>query len=256
MALVFNCSNCGKPISVRYVKVGEAACCRNCGATTVVPPDASTVTDAGLDPATQAGPIPQPTPATVTTPAKEPLTGTPRLIRNMIIAGLIQILLLVPWFDLAGTSIEVMGQRALILGNSQIWITPLDGVHYLDPSEAGGLLLDEGILFLLVAEPTDDDLLRFVVADYGIIGDHKNLSSLAASLTENTPDEIVSSEIVRNRLEMITCATDSSGVRSCSFSRIFRAFPYYLRLQVAFGDQPEPPAEILEMVDLVEVKRR
>ena len=37
MALKFQCKNCAKDIAVRFLKVGEAAECRNCGASNVFP---------------------------------------------------------------------------------------------------------------------------------------------------------------------------------------------------------------------------
>ena len=43
MALTFPCSACGQPVSVRYLKPGERAKCRSCGAETVVPSDARVV---------------------------------------------------------------------------------------------------------------------------------------------------------------------------------------------------------------------
>ena len=47
MALKFNCTNCGKEIIVKYLKVGEVAKCRNCGTEVTVP---STAIDTGEEP--------------------------------------------------------------------------------------------------------------------------------------------------------------------------------------------------------------
>ena len=45
MAIKFQCGNCGKDIAVRFLKVGEAAECRNCGASNVVPDSAEEISD-------------------------------------------------------------------------------------------------------------------------------------------------------------------------------------------------------------------
>lgn len=45
MALKFRCKNCGKDIAVRFLKVGEAAECRNCGASNSVPESAEEISD-------------------------------------------------------------------------------------------------------------------------------------------------------------------------------------------------------------------
>ena len=45
MALKFQCKNCGEDIVVRFLKVGEAAECRNCGASNSVPESAESIDD-------------------------------------------------------------------------------------------------------------------------------------------------------------------------------------------------------------------
>lgn len=45
MALKFKCTGCGEDIIVRYLKVGEVARCRNCGAEMAVPPTAVATTE-------------------------------------------------------------------------------------------------------------------------------------------------------------------------------------------------------------------
>ena len=45
MAIKFQCGNCGKDIAVRFLKVGEAAECRNCGASNAVPDSAEEISD-------------------------------------------------------------------------------------------------------------------------------------------------------------------------------------------------------------------
>ena len=45
MALKFRCKNCGKDIAVRFLTVGEAAECRNCGASNPVPDSAEEISD-------------------------------------------------------------------------------------------------------------------------------------------------------------------------------------------------------------------
>ena len=45
MALKFQCKNCGEDIAVRFLKVGEAAECRNCGASNSVPESAESIDD-------------------------------------------------------------------------------------------------------------------------------------------------------------------------------------------------------------------
>ena len=45
MALKFQCKNCGKDIAVRFLNVGEAAECRNCGASNSVPKSAEEISD-------------------------------------------------------------------------------------------------------------------------------------------------------------------------------------------------------------------
>ena len=45
MALTFPCKSCGKDIAVRYLKVGEAAECRSCGASNSVPESAEEISD-------------------------------------------------------------------------------------------------------------------------------------------------------------------------------------------------------------------
>lgn len=45
MALKFQCKNCGKDIAVRFLKVGEAAECKSCGASNPVPESAEEITD-------------------------------------------------------------------------------------------------------------------------------------------------------------------------------------------------------------------
>ena len=49
MALKFQCKNCGKDIAVRFLKVGEAAECRNCGASNSVPDSAEEISDAAAE---------------------------------------------------------------------------------------------------------------------------------------------------------------------------------------------------------------
>ncbi len=46
MALKFKCKQCGEYIVTRFLKVGEAAKCRNCGAETTVPEDAQQTDEA------------------------------------------------------------------------------------------------------------------------------------------------------------------------------------------------------------------
>ena len=45
MALKFRCEKCGEDIAVRYLKVGEAAKCRSCGASNSVPESAEEISD-------------------------------------------------------------------------------------------------------------------------------------------------------------------------------------------------------------------
>ena len=49
MALKFQCKNCGKDIAVRFLKVGEVAECRNCGASNSVPDSAEDISDAAAE---------------------------------------------------------------------------------------------------------------------------------------------------------------------------------------------------------------
>jgi len=49
MALKFRCENCGKDIAVRFLKVGEAAECKNCGASNSVPESAEEISDAAAE---------------------------------------------------------------------------------------------------------------------------------------------------------------------------------------------------------------
>lgn len=49
MALKFRCEKCGEDIAVRYLKVGEAAKCRNCGASNSVPELAEEISDAAAE---------------------------------------------------------------------------------------------------------------------------------------------------------------------------------------------------------------
>lgn len=45
MALKFRCENCGEDIAVRFLKVGEAAECKSCGASNAVPESAEEISD-------------------------------------------------------------------------------------------------------------------------------------------------------------------------------------------------------------------
>lgn len=45
MALKFQCENCGKDVAVRFLKVGEAAECKACGAGNPVPESAEEISD-------------------------------------------------------------------------------------------------------------------------------------------------------------------------------------------------------------------
>ena len=45
MALKFQCENCGKDIAVRFLKVGETAECKTCGASNPVSESAQEITD-------------------------------------------------------------------------------------------------------------------------------------------------------------------------------------------------------------------
>ena len=45
MALKFQCENCGADIAVRFLKVGEAAECKSCGASNSVPESAEEISD-------------------------------------------------------------------------------------------------------------------------------------------------------------------------------------------------------------------
>ena len=49
MALKFQCENCGEDIAVRFLKVGEVAECRSCGASNPVPESAEEVSDAAAE---------------------------------------------------------------------------------------------------------------------------------------------------------------------------------------------------------------
>ena len=49
MALKFQCKNCGEDIAVRFLKVGEAAECRHCGASNAVPESAEEISDAAAE---------------------------------------------------------------------------------------------------------------------------------------------------------------------------------------------------------------
>ena len=45
MAFKFRCKNCGEDIAVRFLKVGEIAECKNCGASNSVPESAEEISD-------------------------------------------------------------------------------------------------------------------------------------------------------------------------------------------------------------------
>ena len=45
MALKFQCRNCSEDIAVRFLKVGEIAECKNCGASNSVPDSAEEISD-------------------------------------------------------------------------------------------------------------------------------------------------------------------------------------------------------------------
>ena len=45
MALKFQCENCGEDIAVKFLKVGEAAECRSCGASNAVPDSAEEISN-------------------------------------------------------------------------------------------------------------------------------------------------------------------------------------------------------------------
>ena len=45
MALKFQCENCGEDIAVRFLKVGEAAECKSCGASNSVPESAEEISE-------------------------------------------------------------------------------------------------------------------------------------------------------------------------------------------------------------------
>ena len=49
MALKFRCKNCGEDIAVRFLKVGEIAECKNCGASNSVPESAEEISDAAAE---------------------------------------------------------------------------------------------------------------------------------------------------------------------------------------------------------------
>jgi uncharacterized paraquat-inducible protein A len=48
MALKFQCKNCGEDIAVRFLKVGEIAECKNCGASDSVPESAEEISDTAI----------------------------------------------------------------------------------------------------------------------------------------------------------------------------------------------------------------
>ena len=45
MALKFQCKSCGKDIAVKFLKIGEAAKCKNCGASNAVSESAEEISD-------------------------------------------------------------------------------------------------------------------------------------------------------------------------------------------------------------------
>ena len=45
MALKFQCKDCGKDIAVKFLKIGEAARCKNCGASNAVPESAEEISN-------------------------------------------------------------------------------------------------------------------------------------------------------------------------------------------------------------------
>ena len=45
MALKFQCKSCGKDIAVKFLKIGETAKCKNCGASNSVPESAEEISD-------------------------------------------------------------------------------------------------------------------------------------------------------------------------------------------------------------------
>ena len=45
MALKFQCENCGEDIAVKFLKVGEAAECKSCGASNAVPDSAEEISN-------------------------------------------------------------------------------------------------------------------------------------------------------------------------------------------------------------------
>ena len=54
MALKFQCKNCGEDIVVRFLKIGEAAKCKNCGASNSVPESAESISDEAAKSITKA----------------------------------------------------------------------------------------------------------------------------------------------------------------------------------------------------------
>ena len=73
MALKFKCKQCGEYIIARFLKIGEVAKCRNCGAETTVPEDAVPTDEA---PAPQQPHVTTPTSEIVPTYLTEAILAT------------------------------------------------------------------------------------------------------------------------------------------------------------------------------------
>ena len=72
MALKFQCNNCGKDIAVRFLKVGEVAECKSCGASNPIPESAEEISDAAAE-----GTIKAPASESVEAISDEPAQSVP-----------------------------------------------------------------------------------------------------------------------------------------------------------------------------------
>ncbi len=85
MALKFRCEKCGKDIAVRFLKIGEAAECKSCGASNSVPESAEDISDEAAESIIKA-PVSESAERIGDTPAK-----SPPIVKALRIIGILSI---------------------------------------------------------------------------------------------------------------------------------------------------------------------
>ncbi|KAA3637640.1 MAG: hypothetical protein DWP97_00565 [Calditrichaeota bacterium] len=248
MALSFNCTHCNKTITVNFLKKGEQAKCSHCHSDIIVPEDAHYIKQSIVP--LHDDKITKPTAESqgdLDIVFLSKLKGTPRLLRNIVIIGFLQLVTILIIYGNSSTSIEVYGTYVMNAGNKIIRVTPPTGMVYSDDSKM--------LLFYL----TGDSLHKnkpTMLAEIFKMGEFNGLDDFSEYFTQQFGDSLLFNRVQGNNLNIIKISSISEKDTSYVYYRYIKAYPYFIRLSSDLKENSKPSNELLEIFKAVEVTNK